>query len=298
MSLTLPASATLAREALVNARAVALPTLPGLILFAAAMGAQSWFNGLASDGSSFMLMWMCVSLMTVFVGCFWSADMYRKLLPGTGGPALFVDAGRLFLANLAVYGLYFIIGFLLTLFFTIFSGILIGAAGYDPSDAGDGTEAVWQSIEALSNSGGALVLYGLLMLAAAGLVWLGLRLFLYGAATVGESRLTIFRSWPWTRGQVWRIGLVWLVLQLVPWIVLTIIASGLLHLGGVDTVFSFTTAGQAGPDGAAAPAAIHAVLTGAATLILAPFYWLGHGLAAALYRHLAPGRVDAETTFG
>ena len=87
----------------------------------AAMGGQSWFNRLAADGSSFMLLWMCVSLVTIFVGCFWSADMYRKLLPDSGVRTVFVDAGRLFLASLAVYGLYFIVGFLLTLFFSIFA---------------------------------------------------------------------------------------------------------------------------------------------------------------------------------
>ena len=39
-------------------------------------------------------------------------------------------------------------------------------------------------------------------------------------------------------------------------------------------------------------------LAALAFLILAPFYWLGHGLAVALYQRLAPTRVDAETTFG
>ena len=52
MSAVLPKPAVLMREALGNARAVALPTLPGLLLFAAAMGGQSWFNRLAADGSS------------------------------------------------------------------------------------------------------------------------------------------------------------------------------------------------------------------------------------------------------
>ena len=298
MSAVLPKPAVLMREALGNARAVALPTLPGLLLFAAAMGGQSWFNRLAADGSSFMLLWMCVSLVTIFVGCFWSADMYRKLLPDSGVRTVFVDAGRLFLASLAVYGLYFIVGFLLTLFFSIFAGILIGTAGYDPSEDAGSSEAVWESIQALSNSGGAVLLYILLFVAAAGLVWLGLRLFLFGAATVGERRLTIFRSWSWTSGHVSRIALLWVVLQLAPWIVLTLLASGFLHLAGVDTVFSFTTAGQAQPGDVALPAWLHAGLTSLATLILAPFYWLGHGLAVALYKQLAPDRVDPDATFG
>ena len=297
MSVTPLTPATLTRETLANAKRVALPTLPGLFLFAVAMGAQSWFNRLAGEGSSMMLLWMCVSLVTVFVGCFWSADMYRKLMPEAGKPNLFVDAGRLFLANLAVYGLFFIVGFLLTLFFSIFAGILIGTSGFDPSEGEADGEAVWQSIEALSNSGGAVVLYLLLFIAAASLVWLGLRLFLYGAATIGENRVTIFRSWAWTAGHVSRIALVWVLLQLLPWILLTLVASGVLHLAGVDTVFSFVTAGQADAASGTSPL-VGAALNGVATLVLAPFYWLGHGLAVALFHRLAPNRVDADTTFG
>ena len=67
---------------------------------------------------------------------------------------------------------------------------------------------------------------------------------------------------------------------------------------GVDTIFSFTTAGQ-GPTGdAAVPAGLYAGLTSVATLIMAPFYWLGHGLAVTLYNQLAPNRVDPDATFG
>ena len=301
MSLTLPPTARLAADAAANARRVILPTLPGLVLFAVAMGAQSWFNGLAADGGSFTLLWLCVSLMTVFVGCFWSADMYRKLLPGEGGQSLFVDTGRLFAANLAVYGLYFILGFLLTLFFSIFAGILIGTTGYDPSSEAASSEAVWQSIEALNTSGGAVVLYVLLLAAALGLVWLGLRLFLFGAATVGEGRMTIFRSWGWTRGHVLKIAALWALLQLLPWIVLWALATGLLHVAGAGTVFSVATAGsgEALSEAIIRPGPLaQATLNALATLLMAPVYWLGHGLAVSLYRHLGQQAVDADTAFG
>ena len=289
---------SLARETAKNARQVALPTLPSLLLFAAAMGVQSWFNDLAGIGGNLFLMWLGVSLLTIFVGCFWSADMYRRLLPEAGTGLALGDAARLFLASLAVYSVYFIIGFFLTLFFSIFSGVLIGSAGYDPSEEASSSEAVRQSIEALSNSGGAAVLYILLFVAAAGLVWLGLRLFLFGAATVANKRLTIFRSWGWTSGHIRLIAPLWFGLQFLPWLVLTLMASGLLHLAGAGTIFSYVAASPA-PEGAAASEAwLHPALTGAATLLLAPFYWLGHGLAVALYKHLVPGRVDADGTFG
>ncbi|MGB3624608.1 MAG: hypothetical protein WA989_02200, partial [Henriciella sp.] len=169
-------------------------------------------------------------------------------------------------------------------------------AGYDPSNTADSGVAVWQSLRTLSSSGGAIVLYLLLLLAAASLVWLGLRLFLFGAATVAERNLTIFRSWSWTSGHAARIALLWCFLQLLPWLVLTLVATGIMYAAGLGSVFSpFTGA----PEGLTEDQyAIRAIAIGAGTLVMAPFYWLGHGLAVAIYQRLAPNRVDADMTFG
>jgi hypothetical protein len=295
MSSTSLRTGAIARETLANAQALILPTLPGLLLFAAAVAGQSWINRLATEGGQTVFYWMAMGVVTIFVGCFWSATMYRRLLPEAGTRSVMADAIRLFLANTAVYGLFFIIGFLLTLFFSLFSGVLIATSGYDPSE-GSSPDEVWRSVEALSNSGGAMVLYALLIVAASALVWLGLRLFLFGVASVAERHLTIFRSWPWTDKHVARIALLWVSLQLVPWLILSLVASGVLHAGGFDTVFSFYVGPQ--PDGSAASDITFAALSAVSTLLFAPFYWLGHGLAVALYRRLAPNRVDAETTFG
>ncbi len=289
-------TSSLTRDTLGHARKVSLSTLPALILFVVAVGMQSYFNTIASHGGQLIFLWMLTGLITVFVGCFWSADMYRKLLPEAGTRSVISDAIRLFLANLAVYGLYFVLLFLLTLFFSILAGVLIGSTGYDPSETLDSTEAVWESIRALSSSGGAVVWYLLLPIAAAGLVWLGLRLFLFGVATVAERDLTIFRSWPWTSKHVSRIALLWIFLQLIPWLILTLAATGVMYAMGFEGVFSFYTG--APPDADASRAILRGVSTGVAMLVTAPFYWLGHGLAVALYQRLAPNRVDAESTFG
>ncbi|MEM5517817.1 hypothetical protein WNY37_12740 [Henriciella sp. AS95] len=287
---------TVARDAFAMARRVMLPTAPALLLFAVAVGIQSYFNTIANHGGQLVFLWMTTGLITIFVGCFWSADMYRRILPEAGTRSVISDAIRLFLANLAIYGLYFVLLFLLTLFFSIFAGVLIGSTGYDPSETLDSSQAVWESIRALSSSGGAVVLYLLLLLAAAGLVWLGLRLFLFGVATVAERDLTIFRSWPWTSKHVSRIALLWVFLQLIPWLVLTLVATGVMYAMGFEAVFSFYTG--AAEDAEMSQSVMRAVATGLATLVTAPFYWLGHGLAAALYQRLAPNRVDADTTFG
>lgn len=286
----------IAGDALAMARRVMLPTAPALLLFCAAMAVQSYFNTMASQGGQFVFLWVSSGIVTIFIGCFWSADMYRKLLPEAGTRGVLADAIRLLIANLALYGLYFILIFLLTLFFSIFAGVLIGSAGYDPSEATDSSVAVWESIRTLSSSGGAVVLYLLLLISAAALVWLGLRLFLFGAATVAERNLTIFRSWSWTSGHVARIALLWSFLQLLPWLVLTLVATGIMYAMGFDSVFSpFTGATE---NLSQEQHAIRAVAIGIGTFVMAPFYWLGHGLAVAIYQRLAPNRIDAETTFG
>ena len=296
MTVSTLSTSSITRDTLGYARKVAIRTVPALLLFATAVGFQSYFNATASLGGAFYVLWLLVSVLTIFVGCFWSADMYRTILPEAGTRSVIADAIRLLLANVAVYGLYFILIFLLTLFFSIFAGVLIGSAGYDPSEAMDSTQAVWESMRALNTSGGAVVLYVLLFIAAAGLVWLGLRLFLFGVATVAERDLTIFRSWPWTSKHVSRLALLWIFLQLIPWLVLTMVASGVMYVAGYETIFSFY---GGAPEGLAGEALV--MRSGAmavATLVTAPFYWLGHGLAAALYHRLAPNRVDADTTFG
>lgn len=289
-------TSSLMRDTLASARKVSVATLPALLLFCIAVGVQSYFNTLASQGGQLVFLWVLSGIVTIFIGCFWSADMYRKLLPEAGTRGVLADALRLLVANLAVYGLYFLLLFLLTLFFSIFAGVLIGSAGYDPSDAPTSTEAVWQSMRALSSSGGAVVLYLLLLLAAAALVWLGLRLMLFGAATVAERNLVIFRSWSWTSGHAARIALLWAFLQLIPWLVLTLVATGVMYTMGFESVFSPFTGGEQGLS--QAQHLMRALAVGLGTLVTAPVYWLGHGLAVAIYQRLAPNRVDADTTFG
>ncbi|MEQ8556675.1 MAG: hypothetical protein RIB03_00020 [Henriciella sp.] len=283
------------REAFTHARRIALPTFPALLLFAVAMGMHAYFLTLAGEGANLFLLWFGTGLVTVFVGCFWSADMYRHLLPDAGRSSIFPDAARLFLANLAVYALYFILLFLLTLFFSLFAGVLIGTAGYDPSTVGDSAESVQQSIEALADSGGATVLYILLFIASLGLLWLGMRLFLFGVATVAEGRLAIFRTWPWTRGYVLRIGVLWLVLQALPWLVLSALTIAIQHLAGMETLLTWFGPVPSGPE----PSMLKVcIVDGFCALLMAPWIWIGHGLAVALYQRLGANAVDAETTFG
>ena len=296
MTVTSLSTSSITRDTMRHARKVAISTLPALVLFSISVGTQSYFNALASMGGNFYALWLIASVLTVFIGCFWSADMYRKILPEAGTRTVIGDAVRLLMANMAVYGLYFLLLFLLTLFFSVFAGVLIGSAGYDPSGAADSSQAVWESMRALSASGGAIVLYLLLLIAAAALVWLGLRLFLFGVATVAERDLTIFRSWAWTSKHVSRIALLWVFLQLLPWLILTLVASGVMYLAGFPTIYSVYNAVPA--DLPVDVLLMRGVATVAATLVTAPFFWLGHGLAAALYQRLAPNRVDADATFG
>jgi len=289
-------TASISRDALANARAVAFATLPGLFLLAAAVAGQTYVNRLAQAGGEPFFYWTLLGAVVIFTGSFWSATMYRRLLPEAGTGSTMRDTIRLFAANLAVYALFAILIFLLMLFFSIFSSVLIDASGYDPSQSGQSAGDIWRSVEALSDSGAAIILYALLVIAAGALVWLGLRLFLFGAATVAERHVTIFRSWPWTSKHVARIALLWVGLQLIPWLVLSLVASLVLHVGGGTVIVSV----YALPPGAGAELgdAAFAGLVGMCVFLLAPYYWLGHGLSAALYQRLSPNRVDADMTFG
>ena len=54
-------------EALSHARTVAIPTLPGLLLFAAAMAGQSYVNQLASEGGEAFFYWLFMGMVLFLI---------------------------------------------------------------------------------------------------------------------------------------------------------------------------------------------------------------------------------------
>ena len=58
-----------------------------------------------------------------------------------------------------------------------------------------------------------LILMGLLIAGFVALMWAGLRLTCFSGATVMEGRIMVFQTWSWTKGNVWRILAVFLIVM-------------------------------------------------------------------------------------
>ncbi len=224
--------------------------------------------------------YIAIALM-IGVSCVWGAAIYRQLLAPTSGNSLAEDTGKLILANLLVYMVFIIVAFIAMLFLVIVSGILVIASGYDPSTA-DPSD-ISGSMDALRASGAVWVLYGLIAVVSAVLVWFALRLVLYGATTIARGRVLVFQSWPLTKGAGFRLALLAGVFIGLPAALLM-----LAHLNRVPTVLWLAV-----PDGAVSlqGAVLGVVLNAGAFLF-------GHSFAAALYRRLGSEQVDVAPKAG
>jgi len=229
--------------------------------------------------------------------CAWAVSVYRGLLPRSSQGSVAADISKLVIANLLVFLVFALVAFMIGLFLVIFSGIMIAASGYDPSgsDAAD----ISGSIAALQASGGIWMIYALSAAGLVVLIWFGLRLILYGAATVIQGRVIVFQSWGLTKGAVVKIALLAVLFMGVPFVLMVIAGEATAHVLGLETFWSeagFSFEESATPvTGGILQSAIGWVLT---ALYQMPGFLLGHSLAAALYRRLGPEAVDAEITFG
>ncbi len=223
--------------------------------------------------SAGMVMPFAVLKLAILLGpaCLWGAAIYQKLLPGDRSGRLSKATGKLALASLLVYLLFFLLVFIAALFLILISVILVVASGYTPGN-GSGASG---SISALEASGAIWLLYALCAAVIVLLVWFGLRLILFGAATVTAGRVVVFRSWGLTGGAVIKIALLCLVLIGSPAILSSLILELTSRMFGQAVMFAIMT-----------------------VLFQLLFFLLGHSLAAALYRRLGPQAVDAEAVFG
>ncbi|MEO0549248.1 MAG: hypothetical protein AAFZ91_04950 [Pseudomonadota bacterium] len=277
------------KESLDGARAVIVPSLPWLALFAFVAGYRAWTSaGLAGSQASLAVeagLFLCL----LYVGCLFSAVMYKRLLPETGSKLRSI-ALRLSLANLLLYMAVLIILFILALFLSIFSGVMVGLTDYDPSNA-DPSE-IASSLAALQESGTIWPLYILLAASIAGMVWFALRMIVFGAATVAAGKVTVFQSWAWTKRHVLKILGLAIVLQALVFAVLFAAGEALTNALGVPStlLLTFERESTLQFEFGEAERTLDQIGIGTAirTFLLAPFWWLGHALAVALYRRLAP----------
>ncbi len=268
------------------------PSAPWVLLYCLASGVFNVLPLLADPASFDVLLYMLAGgLVALVAGVLLSARLYQLALP-EADRSLPQVAQRLILSNLLVYIAFGIVLFLLGLFFSITAGILIAVSGYDPSEAGDPAD-VTTSIVALSSSGAGVVIYLLLAVALAGLIYLSLRLVLYGAATAAEGRPLVFETWGWTRGAVRSLFVVALATHLAPYLAAFVVNSLIATAFGLPSAFDFATAVEQ-PITDPATAFVWAVI---GTLIASPGIILGHGMAAAAYRRLAPTGQAAVEAF-
>jgi hypothetical protein len=158
-------------------------------------------------------------------------------------------------------------GLLAALLLTALATVYIGLAG---AESGAGVAAPQHWRKTLDPTGWA-VMSGLALAGGAGVIWTGLRLSPAAAVTAGLGRVQLLSVWPLTRGRVWRILGV-LVLVLAPAAGLTLAGPGLMAAVGLAPHHSSIAA--------------FALVAGLAQGLLA--LPLCVGLAAYLYERLDP----------
>ena len=87
-----------------------------------------------------------------------------------------------------------------------------------------------------------LMLEGLVLIFALGLLWVAVRVCLYPAATIAEKRIQVFSTWKLTAGHWWRIFAALLIL-LLPALVLTLLLGASSGAPGLQAALAVLSAG-------------------------------------------------------
>ncbi len=207
--------------------------------------------------------WMV--LMAAFViGVKTSLAIYKAQLPEAPGRLV-----QLVHANLATYMAYLFIGVFIGFFLMVLPGILLEASGRVELGPDTPPDVVENALRDMMPTPYGAVL--VLACAAGGLAvsYLGIRLLVFGAATVSRGETMVFRTWPWTKGHALRLAAASVATHVAPFLGAVAIYQPLAKLAGQ------------GPTGSFASGTLAAVL-------LVPFLLAGHGLAVAALQRLEP----------
>jgi len=256
--------AGLLRDTLKGAARVIVPSLPWTALFVFAWGYLVWAAAALPESAMSTALFAGLALLTLYAHSLFSVSIYRVLL---GGEATMRSAAfKLTLSWLLVFTVMAIIFSIWTLFFS-----MVGASVGIVSGQGDAGQI--SDITELMQQGGTFwPLFIVFIASFFALFWFVARLMTFAAATSHRAQVHVFRTWAWTKGQFRRLGPALFGLVFLP-----------LAAGSVVGVF----AGQAiwGNEPTAIEAALAAGLT---MLACTPAAWLGHALAATVYKALAP----------
>ncbi len=144
----------------------------------------------------------------------WSCAVYRMNIKQTPKGSFWGDFFRLTVANFLFALVMAVVLFIAGLALIIISVILVAASGYEPTASN--ADDVGASIDALRVSGAIWILYAMIGACVGGVVWMALRLFVYGAATVARGKVLVFQTWPWTKRRLLMIAPLVLALLVIP----------------------------------------------------------------------------------
>lgn len=258
------------RESLRRARTLIIPSLPYAAIFVVASAILIWAANTLPDGGSGFAAFSALTFLTLFAHSLFSVAMYHAVLPAKTRKLM--AAWKLTLAWILVFVILAIGASMITLFFALIGASLGVGTSDDVGNIADMTEQM--------REGGTFWPVFLLFLATLfGVFWFITRLMTFAAATASRGTVHVLRTWYWTKGKFRILGPLLLGFVVVPFVALT-------YLGGLvgEAVFS------------AEPTPLEAAMaTALGVIILLPSAWLGHGLAATVFEHLAPDE-DQTTT--
>lgn len=245
--------------------------LPACLAVGVAMALTPLLAGSGPRGLT-MLLAMLVSALANAVLI--SAILRRALRPADAGlPQLGADEFRL-LGVAMVIGLMFLpLGVLVG---AVLMSLLAGQIASSPEALAvlmQDPDALQETLTQSLSPAGQMAFSAFILLIFAIGVWLGVRLFLVNAATVGEKRMVILQTWNWTRGNLARVAFAMFLALFPPMIV-----------GGVITTLFMEFAGDLSQASLVTVAALSGVQAFIAAVTNIPLY----ALSAELYRGLRP----------
>ena len=182
-------------------------------------------------------------------------------------------------AQLLVFLLFAILSVFSLMFLVTLTGIIAAAGGFDPAAINFDALELGGAATSLG-AAGTLILSAIVIVCICALMWVSTRLVMFGVATVAERRVMVFRTWPWSKGNAFKIGIFYLV-------VLTPIVTLLIGL-------HFSTGQLNAPE--IASSAFESWLTRflSTGLGIILIFLIGHAAALAVYRQLAPEPASSD----
>lgn len=261
----------LIQDSVAKTRALILPSLSAAIGFCLLCGGFAWATSALPDDGNGTLIFLALLMGLLFAHSVFSVSMYHAVVPGQAG--LLKSAWKLTLAWLLMVVIVAIGASMIVLFFAVI-GPSLGVGTSD--NVGNISDMTAQMRE----SGTFGPIFAIFLAMLVGVFWFAVRMVLFAVATAARGTIHVLRTWSWTKGYFLRLGPAVVLLVLIPLV-------GLLYVSGAITNSLF----------GAEPTQVLAGLSSTVTmLILLPSAWLGHGLAASIYTHIAPEDHDPTTT--